>query len=281
MALYSGKAVGTGTIQYLTHEMDQQFTRKVQLERSLFTALEDGAFSLAYQPIINLKTRRVNGFEALLRWNHTALGSIPPAEFIPLAEEAALITPINNWVVLEACEQLAEWQQTIDPKLTMAINISPHQFQSDSFIRTLQHLISNKIISSRSVTLEMTENIAILQTQRTLERMQLIKSLGFRLSIDDFGTGYSSLQYLSAFPIDELKIDKTFIDGIDVGNVGLLDSIIQLGRNLNLNLVAEGVETSSAEAYLKTTSCQQMQGFIFAKPLSVDEVDKRFNSSTS
>ncbi|WP_214805413.1 MULTISPECIES: EAL domain-containing protein [unclassified Exiguobacterium] len=281
MALYSGKAVGTGTIQYLTHEMDQQFTRKVQLERSLFTALEDGAFSLAYQPIINLKTRRVNGFEALLRWNHTALGSIPPAEFIPLAEEAALITPINNWVVLEACEQLAKWQQTIDLKLTMAINISPHQFQSDSFIRTLQHLISNKIISPRSVTLEMTENIAILQTQRTLERMQLIKSLGFRLSIDDFGTGYSSLQYLSAFPIDELKIDKTFIDGIDVGNVGLLDSIIQLGRNLNLNLVAEGVETSSAEAYLKTTSCQQMQGFIFAKPLSADEVDKRFNSSTS
>lgn len=125
----------------------------------------------------------------------------------------------------------------------------------------------------------MTENIAILQTQRTVERMQLIKSLGFRLSIDDFGTGYSSLQYLRAFPIDELKIDKVFIDGIDLGENGLLDSIIQLGRNLNLNLVAEGVETSSALHYLEKTDCQQMQGFIFAEPLSIDEVAARFGDA--
>ncbi|WP_214850149.1 EAL domain-containing protein [Exiguobacterium sp. s193] len=276
MALSSGKTIGTGTIQYLTHEMDEQFTRKVQLERSLFTALEDEALSLVYQPIVDLKTKHIDGFEALLRWKHNALGSISPTEFIPLAEEAALITPINNWVVIEACEQLAKWQQTIDPKLTMAINISPHQFQSDSFVRTLQHVIAKKLIAPQTITLEMTENIAILQTRRTIERMQLIKSLGFRLSIDDFGTGYSSLQYLSAFPIDELKIDKVFIDGIDLGENGLLDSIIQLGRNLNLNLVAEGVETPSAQAYLETTACQQMQGFIFAEPLSTKEVETRF-----
>lgn len=276
MALSSGKTIGTGTIQYLTHEMDEQFTRKVQLERSLFTALEDEALSLVYQPIIDLKTKHVDGFEALLRWKHNALGSISPTEFIPLAEEAALITPINNWVVIEACEQLAKWQQTIDPKLTMAINISPHQFQSDSFVRTLQHVIAKNLIAPQTITLEMTENIAILQTRRTIERMQLIKSLGFRLSIDDFGTGYSSLQYLSAFPIDELKIDKVFIDGIDLGENGLLDSIIQLGRNLNLNLVAEGVETASAQAYLESTACQQMQGFIFAEPLSTEEVETRF-----
>lgn len=280
MALYAGKAVGTGTIQYLTHEMDEQFTRKLQLERSLFTALEDHSLHLAYQPIINLKTKQVDGFEALLRWKHTALGSISPDEFIPLAEEAALITPINNWVVLEACEQLAKWQERISDALTMAINISPHQFQSDSFVRTLQHVVRQKKINPRFVTLEMTENIAILQTQRTVERMQLIKSLGFRLSIDDFGTGYSSLQYLRAFPIDELKIDKVFIDGIDLGENGLLDSIIQLGRNLNLNLVAEGVETATALRYLEATACQQMQGFIFSEPLSVTEIEERFGPST-
>ncbi|WP_393964943.1 EAL domain-containing protein [Exiguobacterium sp. S22-S28] len=279
MALYAGKSVGTGTIQYLTHEMDEQFTRKLQLERSLFTALEDEALHLAYQPIINLKTKHVDGFEALLRWDHKALGSIPPDEFIPLAEEAALITPINNWVVLEACDQLAKWHQQISPDLTMAINISPHQFQSDSFVRTLQHIVAEKKIHPRFITLEMTENIAILQTQRTIERMQLIKSLGFRLSIDDFGTGYSSLQYLRAFPVDELKIDKVFIDGIDLGEHGLLNSIIQLGRNLNLNLVAEGVETSSALRYLEKTDCQQMQGFIFAEPLSAEEVAVRFGNT--
>lgn len=275
-ALYAGKSIGTGTIQYLTHEMDAQFTRKIQLERSLFTALEDQSLYLAYQPIIDLQTQAVEGFEALLRWNHNALGSIPPDEFIPLAEEASLITPINNWIIIEACEQLAKWQKTISSKLTMAINISPHQFQSDSFIRTLQHVVTERLVSPSSVTLEMTENIAILQTQRTVERMHLIKSLGFRLSIDDFGTGYSSLQYLSAFPIDELKIDKVFIDGLATNDHALLDSIIQLGRNLNLNLVAEGVETEHALSYLKTTDCQHMQGFIFSEPLSVKEVEKRF-----
>ncbi|WP_214855483.1 bifunctional diguanylate cyclase/phosphodiesterase [Exiguobacterium sp. s166] len=281
MALYAGKSIGTGTIQYLTHEMDEQFTRKLQLERSLFTALEDQALHLVYQPIINLKTKHVDGFEALLRWNHTALGSIPPDEFIPLAEEAALITPINNWVVIEACERLAIWQKRIAADLTMAINISPHQFQSDSFVRTLQHVVTQKIINPQFVTLELTENIAILQTQRTIERMQLIKALGFRLSIDDFGTGYSSLQYLRAFPIDELKIDKVFIDGIDLGENGLLDSIIQLGQNLKLNLVAEGVETATALHYLQETPCQQMQGFIFSEPLSVDAVEHRFGSANS
>ncbi|MGI1805818.1 EAL domain-containing protein [Exiguobacterium sp. TDN 0502] len=275
-ALYAGKSIGTGTIQYLTHEMDAQFTRKIQLERSLFTALEDRSLYLAYQPIIDLQTQAVEGFEALLRWNHNALGSIPPDEFIPLAEEASLITPINNWVIIEACEQLAKWQKTISSELTMAINISPHQFQSDSFIRTLQHVVTERLVSPSSITLEMTENIAILQTQRTVERMHLIKSLGFRLSIDDFGTGYSSLQYLSAFPIDELKIDKVFIDGLATNDHALLDSIIQLGRNLNLNLVAEGVETEHALSYLKTTDCQHMQGFIFSEPLSVQEVEKRF-----
>ncbi|WP_290774801.1 MULTISPECIES: EAL domain-containing protein [unclassified Exiguobacterium] len=277
-ALYAGKSIGTGTIQYLTHEMDTQFTRKIQLERSLFTALEDQSLYLAYQPIIELQSQAVKGFEALLRWNHTALGNIPPDEFIPLAEEASLITPINNWVIIEACEQLAKWQQTIGPELTMAINISPHQFQSDSFIRTLQHIVTERLVSPSSVTLELTENIAILQTQRTVERMHLIKSLGFRLSIDDFGTGYSSLQYLSAFPIDELKIDKVFIDGLAKNDHALLDSIIQLGRNLELNLVAEGVETEHALAYLKTTDCQYMQGFIFSEPLSVQDVEKRFST---
>ncbi|MCY1692246.1 EAL domain-containing protein [Exiguobacterium sp. SL14] len=256
--------------------MDTQFTRKIQLERSLFTALEDQSLYLAYQPIIELQTQAVKGFEALLRWNHTALGSIPPDEFIPLAEEASLITPINNWVIIEACEQLAKWQQTIDPALTMAINISPHQFQSDSFIRTLKDIVTERLVSPSSITLEMTENIAILQTQRTVERMHLIKSLGFRLSIDDFGTYYSSLQYLSAFPIDELKIDKVFIDGLATNDHALLDSIIQLGHNLELNLVAEGVETEHALAYLKTTSCQHMQGFIFSEPLSVQDVETRF-----
>jgi len=278
LALFAGKAIGAGTIQYLTEEMDATYTRKVQIERALFTALDEHSFHLHFQPIIDLKDKRLAGFEALLRWRHKELGDVPPSEFIPLAEAAALIIPINNWVLLEACDQLKKWHETIDPGLTMAVNLSPQQFQSDTLMRTLQLIVKEGRVKPASLILEVTENVAMLRTKETIERMRLIKSLGFRLSLDDFGTGYSSLQYLRAFPVDELKIDKVFIDGIDQNDNALLDSIIHLGCSLGLNLVAEGVETTSALEYLEQTKCHQMQGFIFSRPLSAAQVEQQFSS---
>ncbi|MCC5891549.1 EAL domain-containing protein [Exiguobacterium sp.] len=266
-ALFKGKRIGVGTIQFVTKDMDDAFSRQIHIEKALYKALEEKHFYLEYQPKYELKTDRLIGFEALLRWHHDELGQIPPSEFIPLAEEMALIVPINNWVILEAAKQLKAWQLLVDQPLSMAVNISPNQFRSESFINTLRNIKQQLNLNPSDVILEITESLVMQQTEEIIARMNQIKRLDYRLSIDDFGTGFSSLQYLKSFPVDELKIDKVFLDDWLTSKSHLLDVIVHLGKSLNLHVVAEGVEDKEMLDHLKTTDCDSFQGFLYAKPM--------------
>lgn len=277
-ALFKGKQIGVGTIQFVTKDMDAAFSRQIHIEKALYKALEEKHFYLEYQPKYNVKTGQLIGFEALLRWHHTELGQIPPAEFIPLAEEMALIVPINNWVILEAAKQLKRWQSQFNQPLSMAINISPNQFRSESFLNTLRNIKQQLMLDPSDLILEITENLVMQQTDEIIERMNQIKRLNYRLSIDDFGTGYSSLQYLKSFPVDELKVDKVFLDDWMTSKSHLLDVIIHLGKGLNLHVVAEGVEDEAMLEHLKTTDCDAFQGFLFAKPSSPAQIEQLLHS---
>nr|WP_276313832.1 EAL domain-containing protein [Exiguobacterium algae] len=258
--------------------MDAAFSRQIHIEKALYKALEEKHFYLEYQPKYNVKTDQLIGFEALLRWHHAELGQIPPAEFIPLAEEMALIVPINNWVILEAAKQLKQWQSQFNQPLSMAINISPNQFRSESFLNTLRNIKQQLMLDPSDLILEITENLVMQQTDEIIERMNQIKRLNYRLSIDDFGTGYSSLQYLKSFPVDELKVDKVFLDDWMTSKSHLLDVIIHLGKGLNLHVVAEGVEDEAMLEHLKTTDCDAFQGFLFAKPSSPAQIEQLLHS---
>ncbi|WP_214764250.1 EAL domain-containing protein [Exiguobacterium sp. s141] len=271
-ALFKGKRIGVGTIQFVTKDMDDAFSRQIHIEKALYQALEEKHFYLEYQPKYELQTDTLIGFEALLRWHHEELGQIPPSEFIPLAEEMALIVPINNWVILEAAKQLKAWQQLVDHPLSMAVNISPNQFRSDSFINTLRNIKQQLNLNPSDIILEITESLVMQQTDEIIARMDQIKRLDYRLSIDDFGTGFSSLQYLKSFPVDELKIDKVFLDDWLASKSHLLDVIVHLGKSLNLHVVAEGVEDQEMLDHLKQTACDSFQGFLYAKPLPPIEV---------
>ncbi|TCI44487.1 EAL domain-containing protein [Exiguobacterium sp. SH3S2] len=271
-ALFKGKRIGVGTIQFVTKDMDDAFSRQIHIEKALYQALEEKHFYLEYQPKFDLKTDKLIGFEALLRWHHDQLGQIPPSEFIPLAEEMALIVPINNWVILEATKQLKAWQPLVNHPLSMAVNISPNQFRSESFINTLRNIKQQLDLNPSDVILEITESLVMQQTEETIARMNQIKRLDYRLSIDDFGTGFSSLQYLKSFPVDELKIDKVFLDDWLTSKSHLLDVIVHLGKSLNLHVVAEGVEDQIMLDHLKETDCDSFQGFLYAKPMPPDQV---------
>ena len=271
-ALFKGKRIGVGTIQFVTKDMDDAFSRQIHIEKALYQALEEKHFYLEYQPKYELKTDRLIGFEALLRWHHDELGQIPPSEFIPLAEEMALIVPINNWVILEAAKQLKVWQPLVDHSLSMAVNISPNQFRSESFINTLRNIKQQLHLNPTDMILEITESLVMQQTEEIIARMNQIKRLDYRLSIDDFGTGFSSLQYLKSFPVDELKIDKVFLDDWLASKSHLLDVIVHLGKSLNLHVVAEGVEDEEMLDHLRTTDCDSFQGFLYAKPMPPERV---------
>ena len=278
-ALFKGKQIGVGTIQFVTKDMDVASSRQIHIEKAMYRALEEKHFYLEYQPKYELATDRLIGFEALLRWHHEELGQIPPSEFIPLAEEMALIVPINNWVILEATKQLKAWKAEFDQPLSMAINISPNQFRSDSFLNTLRNIKQQLQLDPADIILEITESLVMQQTDEIIERMEQIKRLNYRLSIDDFGTGFSSLQYLKSFPIDELKIDKVFLDDWMASKSHLLDVIVHLGKSLNLHVVAEGVEDEEMLAHLKSTDCDSFQGYLYAKPASPNAIEQLLRSS--
>nr|WP_240542776.1 EAL domain-containing protein [Exiguobacterium qingdaonense] len=278
-ALFKGKQIGVGTIQFVTKDMDIAFSRQIHIEKALYRALEEKHFYLEYQPKYDLATDCLIGFEALLRWHHDELGQIPPSEFIPLAEEMALIVPINNWVILEAAKQLKTWKTEFNQPLSMAINISPNQFRSDSFLNTLRNIKQQLQLDPTDIILEITESLVMQQTDEIIERMEQIKRLNYRLSIDDFGTGFSSLQYLKSFPVDELKIDKVFLDDWMTSKSHLLDVIVHLGKSLNLHVVAEGVEDESMLQHLKSTNCDSFQGYLYARPTSPLEIERLLRSS--
>jgi diguanylate cyclase (GGDEF)-like protein/PAS domain S-box-containing protein len=285
-AMYHAKESGRNNYQFFTQDMNTRALERLSLERSLRRAVERGELRLHYQPQYDVRSGRIVGVEALIRWEHPDLGLLSPAKFIPFAEETGLILPVGEWVLREACRQNRAWQNQGLPSVRVAVNISAVQFRYSGFPLTVQAALAETGLESRWLELEVTES-AIMKDQedvgRVTDSLEHLKSLGLELAIDDFGTGYSSLSYLKRFPIDKLKIDQSFVRDIsfDKDDAAITSAIIGLTRNLGLRTIAEGVETREQLDFLQAHGCDEAQGFLFSKPLTAEECAALLGSQAS
>lgn len=277
VALYSAKDQGKNNFQFFTEETNQLVLRKSKLAIDLRAGLEHGEFSILYQPQVDLKTQKTVGLEALVRWMHPDWGNVSPAEFIPIAEDTGSIVQIGEYVLRQACLQNKAWQNAGLPSFRVAVNISSRQFSQSNLTETVQAALSESGLAPHYLELELTESI-IQSTPSAVTTMQNLKAMGVHLSIDDFGTGYSSLRYLKLFPIDTLKIDQCFTRNLlaDPKDAALVNTIIQMAHNLQLNVIAEGVETAEQLQFLKQNECNQAQGYYFNPPLRPEEIEQLY-----
>jgi len=249
---------------------------RLQLETDLRRALERNEFRNFYQPIVSLESGRIVGFEALMRWQHPTRGMIAPEEFIFVAEETGLIRELGWWSLREACRQMSDWRAGSKGYvgLTMSVNLSAKQLLQPHLVEEMDKLLRETALPSEALKLEITESAVMADPAAAAEMLQQIKSLGIRLAIDDFGTGYSSLSYLHRFPLDTLKIDRSFISGNGAGEGGIeiARTIMPMAKNLRLDVVAEGVETIEQVTLLKKLQCKYAQGYYFSKPLAPEEI---------
>ncbi len=268
VAMYHVKECGRNAALFFTPEMNQSARARMSLEQDLRSGLEEGQFELHYQPQMAANCTQISGVEALLRWRHPVRGMIAPLEFIPLAEETGLIEPLGNWVLAEACRQLAEWHQAGYSDLRMAVNLSAFQLRSGKLIEQVGQLLARHRIPGGRLELEVTESVAMDNPERAIGLLQDLRELGVALAIDDFGTGYSSLAYLKLLPIDTLKLDRTFVKDIesDGNDAAISAATIALAHNLGLKVVAEGVETAGQEKFLLAHACDILQGYRYSKP---------------
>lgn len=267
-AMYQAKGAGRNTYRFFTAEMNAEAMEQLQLRAALRRALENGEFELHYQPQIELKSQRVTGVEALLRWRRDG-ELVSPGRFIPVAEESGLIVPIGDWVLREACRQAARWQQAGLPELAMAVNLSAVQFQRGDLERCVAEALAESGLDPVLLELELTESLLLDDAEGVLAAARRFKALGVRLSIDDFGTGYSSLAYLKRFDVDKLKIDQSFVRDIasDPDDAAIVRAIISMARSLKLRVIAEGVETDEVARFLDIYHCDEAQGFLYARPM--------------
>jgi diguanylate cyclase (GGDEF)-like protein len=273
-ALATAKRNGKGRYEVFTPSTRTSAHNPVELENDLRQALVRNELSLRYQPIVELATGRVTGFEALVRWQHPVHGMIQPLEFIPLAEESDLIVAIGSWVLEEACRQAAEWNATRHGQspLTISVNLSARQLQHPDLCRMVATALDRAGLPPTCLTLEITESMLVQDSDATIRRLQQLKDVGVRLAIDDFGTGYSSLAYLRRFPVDIIKVDKLFVDDLPGGEGATLTrAIVGLGRSLRMATIAEGIEAADQCPALRESGCEFGQGYYFAKPLTADE----------
>lgn len=279
-AMNHAKYKGGNQYQFYTVSSRVEVAEKMVLERDLHHALEREELEIYYQPQVNLTTGKIIGAEALLRWQHREIGFISPAKFIPLAEETGLIEQIGKWVLVNACQQIKSWQNSGLGKLRIAVNLSGSQFIQQNLDQELLHILSNTAIDPKYLELELTESILIENIERSMSELNALKSTGIKIAIDDFGTGYSSLSYLQKFHFDVLKIDRCFIHNIDknMKNSAITTAIISMAHQLNLKVIAEGVETYQELAFLLRYNCDAMQGYFFSKPLKNAEFESLVKS---
>jgi diguanylate cyclase (GGDEF)-like protein/PAS domain S-box-containing protein len=277
MAMYRAKSNGNSLI-FFYHEHLQELHREIQLERAMHQALEEESFQVFYQPKFDLKTGRMIGAEALLRWEHAALGTISPSEFIPIAERSQLIVPIGAWVLKKAVEQNAKWHRAGHQSFTVSVNVSPTQLRQRHFVSMVRDLLQEQGLPSQFLELEITEGVAMENEKEVLRKLQALQSLGVRISLDDFGSGYSSLKYLKSFRMDTLKIDREFIRDYtrEQEAKSLIPGIIAIGHALGMHIVCEGVETEEQLEYLREQGCDAVQGFVFYRPAPPEEIEKLF-----
>ncbi|ANU25509.1 bifunctional diguanylate cyclase/phosphodiesterase [Planococcus versutus] len=277
IAMYRVKEEGKNSLQFFTFEMNELISRKSKIAMSIRKGLELGEFSVHYQPQIDIETEKIIGVEALVRWNHSKLGVISPAEFIPIAEENGMILYIGEFVLRTACQQNKNWQDAGVEPFRVAVNMSAKQFSQSNIAEVITRALKDADLAPEFLELELTESI-IQKATAAISKMHELKKMGIHLSIDDFGTGYSSLSYLKLFPIDTLKIDQHFTRNIhsDAKDAALVDTIIQMARNLELNVIAEGVETVEQLAFLKNKRCHQAQGYYFHKPLMPEQIEELY-----
>jgi predicted signal transduction protein with EAL and GGDEF domain len=272
LALYRAKADGKSTFRFFEPEMDAQAQARRQLEIDLRSALAVEGLEVHYQPLVDLETHDVVGFEALLRWPHASRGYIPPSEFIPLAEETGLITPLGNFVLRRACADATEWPENVK----LAVNLSPMQFRVGNIFVTVSEALRESGLAAERLDLEITESVLLDRTDQVITHLHALRALGVRISMDDFGTGYSSLSYLRAFPFDKIKIDRSFVRGLQ-GNpqtLAIVRAILGLAEGLDMRVVAEGIETQADLACLAAEGCKEGQGFYFSEARPQGEVLK-------
>ncbi|MCW3029716.1 MAG: hypothetical protein JWN81_2927, partial [Solirubrobacterales bacterium] len=275
LALYKAKAVGKNGYVRFESAMQTVAQDRIHLEMDLADALDADQLFLVYQPMLDLRNEEVVGVEALLRWRHPSRGVISPDAFIPIAEDSGLIVPIGRWVLQQACVQAATWQDN-GYRLNISVNVSARQLERAEFVDEVRAALHDSGLDAARLTLEITETVLMRKPDSTAHLLSELKELGVRIAVDDFGTGYSSLAYLRQFPVDSLKIDRTFIAGLTLSGEGhaLTHTLIQLGRALGLQTLAEGVERSSQVLQLQREGCDLAQGFLFAQPLAPDAVER-------
>ena len=269
LAMYKAKSAGRGRYERFEPNLHEAVVERLELEVELRAAVENEDFVLHFQPIISLDEGAIVGTEALVRWDHPERGLISPADFVPLAEETRLIVPLGRWVLTEACRRGQEWNRLHGGSLAMCVNISAQQLDQPGLVDDVAHALAKSGLPAQLLVLEITETLLMEDTEATISKLARLKALGIQLAVDDFGTGYSSLQYLNRFPIDILKIAKSFVDGLagDNQETALVRAITDLADNFALRVVAEGIESPEQVPRLVALGCQLAQGFHFSQPL--------------
>jgi EAL domain-containing protein (putative c-di-GMP-specific phosphodiesterase class I) len=273
VAMYFAKEEGKNNYQFYSEEIRSKSLERLSIETNLHFALERNELSLHYQAKVDFKTNAITGVEALLRWQNPFLGSVTPTQFIPVAEETGLIVLIGKWVMKTACAQNVAWQTQGLPAICMAINLSLRQLTDDNLIDDIRTALNDSGMAPNLLELEITESMVMYDPARMVSILAKIKSMGVRLAIDDFGTGYASLAHIKRFPVDTLKVDRSFIRNVpqDPEDKAITEAIIAMGKALSLTVVAEGVETAEQMNFLREHSCDEMQGYYFSKPIMPEQ----------
>ena len=283
VAMYRAKGSGRGGFASFEPRMHAELIHSLEIETDLRRAIEDNALSVMYQPVVAVDTSKITGFEALVRWPHPERGLVPPNDFIPVAEETGLVVALDRWVLQEACAQLVHWNASrpASEALTMSVNLSSRQFSRDDLASFVGSVITATGVSPKQLVLEITESVLMMKHERVRENMNRLRQLGVALAVDDFGTGYSSLGYLHAYPVNTLKIDRSFVSDMEVDRdkATIVKTVIGMAKSLNLHVVAEGVETQAQADSLRDMDCPVVQGFLFSKPVTASAAAELLHAS--